>query len=220
MAGAVIPDDWDGVSFNCQKVIWPSSILWKAILLGQITEPERSSFWDPDSGDIDDAMQAVVDAENLTSPFFFTEDCDVLPGQDIVSTFKVNKDTALGLGADTWTFVPWDIYDFQHNSPDFVLPISQHLVTNPDLFGLWHYDLTLGLNTLNTIYTRVVETPGPTNLVHLGSSLGRINVSFDYVWPGAGKGLHVEVYSTAVSSLRIGPAWCQWNGHFVGPVSV
>ena len=219
MPGAIIPDDWDGGSFNCQKIVWPSSVKWRAILRGQITEPERTSFWDPDSGTVEDAVDAVEDAEYLTSPGFWTEDCDVQPGQDIVSTFKVNKNLALGLAAATWTFVPFELFAYEHNSPDFALPISQHIVTNPDLFGLWHYDLTLALNTFNAIYTRVMATPGNITIAHLGSEIGRINLAFDHFWPGAGLGFHVQVWSPVASSLKIIPENCQWNGHFVGPVS-
>lgn len=219
MPGAIIPDDWDGESFNCQKVVWPSSEMWKAILFGQITEPESSSFWDPDSGDVDDARQAIVDAEDLTSPDFFTEDCDVIPGQDIVCAFKALKTVVLGLAAATWTVVPFEIFGYAHNSPEFFLATNSHQVTNPELFGLWHYDLTMKLITVNPVYLRIVETPSIKTVIYLGSSLGPINMSFDYLWPGAGQALHLQVYSTGASSLDILEEYCQWSGHFVGPVS-
>lgn len=58
MALIPIPNDWDGVSWCCSVIEWPSSDQWRAILLGQLTAPLRGRFWDGRSGTIVDA-QAV-----------------------------------------------------------------------------------------------------------------------------------------------------------------
>lgn len=218
MAGAIIPDDWDGVTFQCTKIEWPASLLWQAILLGQMTEAAREDYWDAESGNPQDAAVAVADAYSLTIPAIYEAECnEVHPGIP-VPAFKVHKTSALGLASAVWTFVPWEIFTYEYNDPDFVLPISQHLITEPDLFGLWHYDFTLKLTTINYIYVRARETPPTASIVFLGSSSGMAHLSFDYVWTGAGKGLFLEVYSDGVSALDIQPQYCQWNAHFVGPV--
>jgi hypothetical protein len=38
MGGAIIPDDWDGSSFNCYRVNWPQSLQYEAILLGSVSD--------------------------------------------------------------------------------------------------------------------------------------------------------------------------------------
>lgn len=217
MPGAIIPDDWDETTYTCQKVIWPASVLWRAILFGQMTEPERESFWDPDSGDVDDAIAAVNAAETQTAPDFWTEDCDVIPGIP-VPAFSVHKTAALVLPATTWTTVPFEVYTYEHNNPNFSLASNHHAVVAPDLRGVWHYDVTLKLTSISQIYVRLQKLPGPTTIVFMGSSSGLVNVSLDYVWALPLHTLHLEVYSVIASGLDIQPYYCIWNGHFVGPV--
>lgn len=57
MTGNIIPDDWDGVTFDCAIVNWPSSPLWKAIFNGLMTSPSRGRFWDGDTGSVTDAQE-------------------------------------------------------------------------------------------------------------------------------------------------------------------
>ncbi len=76
MAGAIIPDDWDGSTFECLRIEWPSSELWRAILLGNVSKASLPEYWDADTGNPDDAARAVADAYNLTIPVIYEEDCD------------------------------------------------------------------------------------------------------------------------------------------------
>jgi len=53
-----IPNDWDGETFCRYMVCWPDSTLWRAILLGQLTEPGRGWFWDANTGHLLDTLTA------------------------------------------------------------------------------------------------------------------------------------------------------------------
>lgn len=88
MTGAIIPDDWDGVTYKCLRIQWPSSDLWEAILLGQVTIPTTAEYWDPDTGDAEDAASAVVTAYRQTIQNVFTEDCTDMENTEIVGSIK------------------------------------------------------------------------------------------------------------------------------------
>lgn len=47
-----IPDDWDGETWCRWSVCWPDSELWKGLLLGFITSPQRGRLWDEKTGSI------------------------------------------------------------------------------------------------------------------------------------------------------------------------
>lgn len=53
-----IPDDWDGETYDCVLIDWPSSVQWFAILRGFVTTPLRGRFWDASTGSIL-AVQAI-----------------------------------------------------------------------------------------------------------------------------------------------------------------
>jgi hypothetical protein len=142
MPGAIIPTDWDGVSFNCQKVVWPSSVGWRAILLGQITEPERETFWDPESGDVGDATDAVKDAESLTAPEFWTKDCDMISGHP-VSAFLAYLTSDFVVPTGSYWKVPWDTLLWDFNGPGFSLFDSGHSPLTEQKPGWWHYEVQL-----------------------------------------------------------------------------
>lgn len=60
MAGAKIPQDWDGETWICWSVEWPDSRDWLAILSGFITTPRKGRYWDADTGDLAE-VQATGD---------------------------------------------------------------------------------------------------------------------------------------------------------------
>ena len=53
-----IPNDWDGQTWTCYQVRWPSSVSWQAILAGLISQTARGTMYDVQTGWIPDA-QAV-----------------------------------------------------------------------------------------------------------------------------------------------------------------
>lgn len=60
-----IPQDWDGETWACYTVRWPSSEGWNSLLRGFITTPMRGRFWDGATGSIKEAQQigiAILDA--------------------------------------------------------------------------------------------------------------------------------------------------------------
>lgn len=62
-----IPNDWDGETWECVQIQWPSSDKWFALLAGLVTSPLRGRFWDERTGTITD-VQAVgreIDFRNL-----------------------------------------------------------------------------------------------------------------------------------------------------------
>lgn len=217
MPGAIIPDDWDGSTFECQRIEWPSSSQWRAILLGQVSEPYQSTYWDETTGSVDEATEAVVDAFGLTVPTIYTTGCDDMVPNIPVSTFKAGKDTGLGLAAATWTYIPWDLLVYSHNSPEFALPQGQN-VTDPDLFGLWHYDLTLKVLLGNQIYMQAVDAFTDISIALVGSSDGSASLSWEQVWDLSSNGIIVKIWSAGATSLDIQLKNCQWSGHFLGPV--
>lgn len=55
MARLPIPSDWDGNSWCCHVVEWPSSPEWTAILLGYVSSPSIGWTWDERTGSVIDA---------------------------------------------------------------------------------------------------------------------------------------------------------------------
>lgn len=219
MAGAIIPDDWDGVSFNCQKVVWPASVLWRAILFGQITEPEGPSFWDEDTGDVGDAVDAVNDAEVLTAPEFWTEDCDVIPGHP-VSAFRVTINAQKTLVADVWKRIDWDIFQWEHNEPSYVVSAAGHrpLLVGKD--GLWHYDLQVELGTTwaDLAVRAIIAGSGKV----IAQSLPATNffvMSWDYDWQLAGNKMVIEVKSSLAGTIEPSASSTVWSAHYLGDIS-
>lgn len=66
MPGAIVPDDWDGITFDCLQIQWPSSEKWRAILLGQMSEPSFEHYWDDGFGDPSEAASAAGAAYRQT----------------------------------------------------------------------------------------------------------------------------------------------------------
>lgn len=47
-----IPQDWNGQDWTCFAVEWPDSPMFRAILLGQVSELTRGRYWDERSGSV------------------------------------------------------------------------------------------------------------------------------------------------------------------------
>lgn len=84
MAVMPIPNDWDGETWCCHVIEWPSSQQWTAILLGLVTTPQRGRFWDGRTGTITDA-QAIglqIFQRNLL------EDCEMGCLEDLANAIN------------------------------------------------------------------------------------------------------------------------------------
>lgn len=88
MTGAVIPDDWDGVTFRCYRVRWPSSDLWTAILLGQMTVPATLNYWDQNTGIPQDAADATQEAYEQTIQDIWSIECSEEVGGEMIGSIK------------------------------------------------------------------------------------------------------------------------------------
>ena len=219
MAGAIIPDDWDGVSFNCQKVIWPSSVKWRAILRGQITEPERTSFWDPDSGTVQDAVDAVEDAEFLTSPGFWTETCDVIPGHP-VAAFKAYPTSLLLMLGGTWDQVRFNALKWDHNSSGFDVVAWGHDADSVEKYGIWHYDIQVAILPVTGNWKiRALQGVGGTELARKDDQDFTSTLSFDYDWLPDDPEIIIEVYGGGPGTVQAGFIRVWFSGHYLGEVS-
>lgn len=219
MTGAIIPDDWDGTSFNCQKVMWPSSVQWRAILLGQLTEAEKEYFWDADFGVVADAVQAIKDAETLTLPDFWTEECEDMPTIPVIA-FKTEINTPFAISATTWTTIPWADYFYQHNNPGFDFVGSGHKPTLQGHLGVWHYDYNIAADVVPDNFqarSRILETG--EIVARLATRNQVINLGFDYLWADTGYTLQTQVWSSIAANIVTLIGHTHYSGHYVGPVS-
>jgi hypothetical protein len=55
MPGAIVPTDWDGVTYTERKVMWPNSSQWLSILGGGLSRSALLEFWDDADGGAEDA---------------------------------------------------------------------------------------------------------------------------------------------------------------------
>ena len=220
MPGAIIPDDWDGSTFECVRIEWPSSALWEAILLGQITDPSTPGYWDALTGNPDDAARSVQDAYRLTAPALFTTECDDIPGIP-VPTFKVTQTTSQVLAAATWTTVDWDVLTWNENDPEFALSLNGQSIQSDNLKGLWHYDVFLRVEEpINTCEIRAVYTGAGGVIAVSGSTGGDPTLSFDWLWTETDEEIEIQMWSFLANTIRNDIHHCQWVGYYVGPTEV
>ena len=66
-----IPDDWDGVTWECYQIQFPSSLRWDAILNGWLSSLFKGRVWDETSGTITDVqtiMREMWDRNKALAP--------------------------------------------------------------------------------------------------------------------------------------------------------
>lgn len=219
MSGAIIPDDWDGSTFECNKIQWPASPQWQAILMGQVTEPAWASYWDKTTGDVEEAQEAVNDAFDLTIPDVYLEDCNVIPGIP-VPAFWASKTIDQSIPAATWTTVIWEVMSYDLNNPNFSLALNAHVPVNADLIGLWHYDVYIRMDVNTNVFLRAIQQPGNVEKSWANETPdGKIGTSFDVPHTVGGDQLRIEIYSQVANTIFAAQPMTRFNGHFLGPVS-
>jgi hypothetical protein len=190
--------------------------MWQAILLGQATEPAWESYWDPDSGDVAEAVQGASDAFDLTVPEIYEEDCDVV---ELVASFKAGKTVTVAIPAGVWTTVPWEYLVYDLNTPNFNLAVNEHKPVNADLMGLWQYNVCLACTTGLQTFGRAIErpgVPGSQEIATVSSMQGVIGFGFEYNWSVTGKGIAIQYWSAVATTLEIVINICHFSGHKVG----
>lgn len=216
MTGAVIPDDWDGSTYKCYRVEWPYSEQYAAILLGSVSKPSYENYWDPETGDQDQAAEAIEAAYNLTVPDFWSTECDE---PMLVPAFKVKQTSPQALGASAWQVVEWDAFEYQVNSPDFQLATNVHQLTDSELFGIWHYDVLLGVTASPTMSLRAANFVTGDEIARTHDEDRFIAFSWDYLWDVVGPAIGIHVYPTSVCNTFSQVYLTQFSGHYVGPAA-
>lgn len=216
MAGAIIPNDWDGSSFGCYRVNWPQSEKYEAILLGSVTEPAFLNFWDPETGDEQQAAGAIEDAYNLTIPDFWTKECDE---PVLVPTFKVKQTSAQAFSAAAWQVVNWDAYEYQPNDPQFQLAQNVHALSDDTWFGLWHYDLLLAMSSATFLSIRAIDFNTNDQIAETHDEEQMIQLSWDWLWEDTTTKIGIHVYPFLAASTYPQIFLTQFSGHYVGPTA-
>ncbi len=219
MAGAIIPDDWDGVSFNCQRVWWPSSVQWRAILAGQITEPGNTYFWDEDTGEEEDAAQAVLDAEDLTSPDFWTGECDMIPGHPVVA-FLAYPSSLLILTLGSYVPIRCNVLKYGYNNPGYDISDWSHKPLPEGHEGIWHYDVQAHILPQDKRYSLRARIPSRSlTIARHDSKHSLLQLSFDYDWNEGGDKLVIEAWTNTSATVQSGRYSTFFSGHYLGEVS-
>lgn len=218
MAGAIIPDDWDGSTFECQRIEWPASPLWQAILLGQVTEPGWSSYWDADTGDVDAAAQAAKDAYRLTIPAIYAEGCDEVPA--LVTAYMVETTSLFAMPPFTMTTVEFAAYIYQWNNPGFDFADFSH---RPDLVGksgMWHYDVQVRFqpDVLSQYRARAWIPQSSQEIARVENSRPYLSFSFDWWWGAGGYDIVIQAWAAVATTIRTGIGETFWDGSYLGPV--
>lgn len=69
MTGAIIPDDWDGVTYRDVCVQWPDSEGWMSLLGGSLTRFTNETLWDAETGNVDDAVAAAYEIQERNADY-------------------------------------------------------------------------------------------------------------------------------------------------------
>lgn len=214
MAGALIPDDWDGVTYKCWKVKWPDSLDYSAILLGNVSKPSYLDYWDADTGDAQAASNAIKEAYNTTLPDFWAEDCE----DPILATksFRVRNTVSQSIPAATWTKVVFDEFVWNVQTPGWNLAENAQDLTLPASAGIWQYNAGVVVASpirvllavrLNNYYP--IQVAGPNVATNALASVSW-NVSAAWTW------CNLWIYTgvaTTISVINDASPW--FSGHLV-----
>ena len=216
MTGAIVPDDWDGSSYQCLKVIWPSSEQWTAILLGQITEPAKTAYWMGLETEKEEAAKATENAylQTIANDGYIAECEDIM----IPSAFKFNKSDGLSIDASFWQSVSFNSAVYEINEPGwddgFFTP--GHRPADVGKAGLWHYELAFSALTPSLMFLRcVIEETGEQIALTRGSG-NFATLSFEYFWDGGEDKLIPEIWTLEASTLDTQPKNCYFSGFYLG----
>lgn len=218
MTGAIIPDDWDGETYKCWKVQWPDSADYSAILLGNISKPSFLDYWDPDTGDAQEAANAIKAAYNQTLPGFWAEDCNMLPSIDN-RAFKVYNSVVQSVPATTWTQIEWDTFLLNRYAPGFNLAAESQDMTFTGIEGIWQYNAEIWLDTpadlnleLRLNGYRVIAAGQAKNKTQV-----RVSTSFyvDPTWTSLSLWIYTTVAGDTIPVLDYSPTW---TGFLARPV--
>lgn len=217
MSGSPIPNDWDGVTFDCYKVQWPSSQQWEAILLGQVSEPAFPGYWDANTGNPEDAADDVALAFDTTSPVEINiRTCDdmVSPAIAFSAVLSANQ---TNLPSGEYSKLNFTALQYGVGSHGFSIIRAEHEVLHPDLVGLWHYDILISTQSpVSGGSLRLAVADGPNIAIKqflLGAS-GHLSIDVLFT-----EQLVVQASfnpTTDLTDVSSAGAFTRWSGHFLG----
>lgn len=216
MSGSPIPDDWDGVSFQCYQVLWPRSEMFEAILLGQISEPSQESYWDLNTGDTSIPAAAIAQAFRLTrKPLISLGLCQEV--QMIEPTaFRSYMDTDAVISVGVPVDVDFDTLLFDRGPTGFQIGNGRHKPSAS--LGIWHYTVFLTLTSGVDIEAWILSDEGASGheIAHAQSNSGELLLSADWEVTDITEQVWVQIQVTPTSILSSIPSWTYFSGHYIG----
>lgn len=144
MAGAIVPDDWDGVSYTERRVVWPNSEKWLEILRGGLSQPAFLDFWDADTGDEESATETGKNliSLNLVGGFYPS----LLGGEDVWFQADRTCISPHSLTGGVWTQLafPCNKIGVPNASGNPAGWNGTSHVIREEQYGLWLYQIGVG----------------------------------------------------------------------------
>lgn len=216
MGGAVVPGDWDGSSYQCVRVIWPDSVDYQALLVGQITEPQSESFWDAETGDVSEAIAGMVTSELQTIETGWIEDCLTV---ETPPTFVVHTTQGNTLLAGIWEPITFNIETTEIGDPGWqggLLPTPAHRPYLEDKAGLWLYTLNLASHSPSQMFIAIRDGAGGAFIGLTGDDGGYHNLTLVYDFAGQDKTLVPFAYAAQQATLDLNSYNCYFSGVYLG----
>ena len=219
MPGSPIPDDWDGETYECQSIMWPSSPLWRAILFGQVSEPSDVNYWQQPNGDAETASRAVSIAYGLT--IGQENHCGVNP--QMLEQLLPPSYLLVGVSANQTILatqnqrVDFDTLVENNGTHGFNFSLHAHGPLSVDKPGLWQYFLQISFD-LADVEMRIYS--------------GGVDNGWDITWEGPKVFTHSWIFNNVsaqdTQKIRIVPtsdivvqggvAKSFWSMHYLGEI--
>lgn len=187
--GANVPDDWDGISYRCYRVTYPDSEKYRALLLGQISEPDTSSFWEPGSGDVDQAVSAVFHSNLVTLSEIFDTECSQM-AETLRPYFRAKASSSQALNPTAYATIEFDTLLYNLNEPDFNTTFHWQDLQTAANEGLWLFNIGVGCFVGGETTIRVFHNGNDLRYTNNGKnwntcSIIRPMVEGDTIWVSA-----------------------------------
>lgn len=218
MAGAPIPDDWDGSTYDCYRVRWPSSEKWAAILLGQISEAAKETYYDENTGNPAIAAAAADDGFLQTLPDFWTIGCDDVP--TAIPYFRVGQPNLSTIPSNVWTNLDFLGYQTTRNNPEWDFTANGHRPIADENMGLWYYHLQVRCTNQNEpreLRLYIPQTTFPIVTFRNRGHSTQCTFIMQHSIPG-GTTIQPEVWSQGGGTLACQSFDCFMEGYLIGQV--
>lgn len=222
MPGAIVPSDWDGSTYDCLQIKWPSSEQWKAFLLGQMTELVSTNYWDAtvsSEAEIEAAVLAVETAYRETIENFPLE-CESMQTTRAFAAVPVSQ----VVQPNAWKPLEFVDPEYIIGNPGFEYSLGGggHRPYNggPDAAGLWTYKAVIWVTQPTPI--RIHLASGLNGTVHTERGFyfteGKQCVisHWSTYWTGNSDIMNLMMFSTT-NFVNIDQTRSRWYGQQVSP---